>query len=467
MDTDSNHAGLIWNETCRSELRQALKAEETLLLMGRQKLLESETLSPSWNFGDFRVFYPSLVEHMQVGSMYIELLVNSANASVLEHIRDPKQFMSSAYMNFLSATSSIQGQFDNAAALTTEKQCLCLRGMSLVYSRFCRHIGQFTEIEHIIKICDSTKFRKLRYYAMDFISTLVNPENFEEESVKKIAKENAIQVAHHGGVQLLCDAVATIHESSNSLGQFNKDTKLITARNVQIEPKVWFYMESVESGFHEDPGQDISVVFEKKKKGPFKKREIRKLYQDGLICETSYMQRIGMKSPLFLASIRELRWWCAEGISPYQDREFALKALIALKQILTLCPAKDSEYGIQLLPLPICHRALSQKSCISRIVQSVLTNDPEFVDRAFQVLTAFVEQNVEAMKTIYQTGVFFYALAYSGSDLTEAAKFLKISHLEQKFQRSDGHSIYTLANRSILGNFLPESLLFILESYVP
>lgn len=466
VDKDCNHAGLIWNETCRSELRHSLKAEEILLQLGRQKLLESESLSPSWNFGDFRVHYASLEPYIQVGNMYIELLVNSGDASVLEYIREPKEFISSAYRYFLSTNGSIESRHDTFSR-TVDRQCLCLRAMSMVYSRFCSHIGQFADIEHIIKICDVSKSRKIRYYAMDLITAMVNPESFHDESVMKIAKENAILVAHHGGVQILCDAVATIHEVLHSHGQFNKDTKFITGNNVQIEPKIWYYMESSEVNFQEDQKQDVKATFEKKKKGPFKKRELRQFYKDGIICESSYISRIGMKTPLTLASIRELRWWCADGANPYPERDFALKALVALKQILVLCPGKDSESGIQLLPLPICHRILSQKSCISRVVQSTLTNDPNFVNMAFQVLTIFVEQNIEAMRTIYQTGVFYNALAYSGSDLVEPAKFLKVSHLQQKFQRSDGSSMDTLGKRSILGNFLPESLLFILESYGP
>lgn len=461
IDQDSHHAGLIWNETCRSELRQALKGEDKLLQIGKQKLLESDEMSPSWNFGDFRVEYDTLKSFIQVGDMYIQLMVNSGDSVALECIRDPKDFISSTYMYFLKAADS---SIMDTPVSAIDKQCLCLRAMSMVYSQFCTEIGKFIEVENIIKICDLSKHRKLRYYAMDLLHSLVNPErSVDEDLARKVAKENAVQVAQHGGIHLLCDAVATIHELENFYGQTFKDTKLIAGKNMQVEPKIWYHMESHGA----DSNEDLMATFEKAKKGPYGKKELRRLYRNGLISEFSYMYRIGMRLPVVMTSIRELRWWCDKGTSPYPERDFAMKALISLTRILELCPAKDSTSGVQLLPLPLCHRSLSQKQCISRIAQSILTNDPDFVNTSFKLLTIFVEQNVEALRTIYETGVFYYALAYSGADLLEPAKFLKATHLQQKFHRQDAPFIDTLAKRSILGDFLPESLLFILESYGP
>jgi hypothetical protein len=39
-----------------------------------------------------------------------------------------------------------------------------------------------------------------------------------------------------------------------------------------------------------------------------------------------------------------------------------------------------------------------------------------------------------AMRKLYATGAFFFALAYPGDDLQAIAELLKISHLQQYFQ---------------------------------
>ena len=457
VDLDCHHAGLIWNETCRSELRQSLKNEENLLHVGRQKLMESLEQNPSWNYGDFRVHYKSLMHQMQVGGIYVKLLVESkGDATVLEHIRNPKEFVSSAYMYFLTAKEEYSGLQDGSMAV--EMQYICIEAISMIYKRYCGLIGPFVEsqIRHVLQLCDASSDRKLRFLCLKLLHAIVNPDHvLEDDTIRKIAKENAIQAAHHGGISLFCDAVATIHQVSSSYASSTKDTKLIAAGSFNVQqPKLWYYADSMESvaGCDRD---EVFAQFEKVKKGPVTKKEIRMHYMNGLINNATYMHRIGMKYAMPLSSIRELRWWCDHGSSPYPERDFSLKALESLICIFELCPARDANSGIQLLPLPICHRNFSPKSSISRVVQAMLTNDPEFVNKACKLLRLFVEQNAEEMKTIYQTGVFYYILSYSGSDLLEPAKFLKCTHLQQKFIPSDGGFGDALSKRSILGDFLP------------
>jgi DnaJ family protein C protein 13 len=447
IDQDTFHAGLIWNEACRSELRQQLQNEENLLQMGREKMLDSGEILPSWNFEDFRAQYQSLKPHVQVGGIYIELLMNSKNNNrILDHIRDPKAFISSAYLSFLREGSS---QY--------------LKAISMAYKRFCAEIGPFSEVEHIISICDRNPDQGLRYHAMDVLHALVAPESVESEiAVRQIAKDNATMICQLDGISLLCDAVATVHEFKSANAAGSVETKLIMGGSAPAEPKIWYYASGTIAGNTSD---DTMQQFEKLKQGPVTKKDIRALFLSGAIDKTSHVYRIGMKQPTALSTLRELRWWCEKSTGPISEREHALMAMESLLQIFRLCPAKEARSGVQMFPVPICYRSLSQTSCLSRITQVILTNDPGFVDRACDLLVMFAEHSGEAMKTIYQTGVFHYILAYSGADFTAAARLLQSCHLKQKFLHLDGFKGESLSRRSILGDFLPESLLFILETY--
>lgn len=457
VDKDYHHAGLIWNETCRSELRQSLKNEESMLKVGRQKMSEEHAQIPAWNAGDFSIRYSSLVPHIQVGNVYIKLLVESNDETVLEYIRDPKGFISSAYVAFLRLDDSFRSQHIQHITSRQESQCLCLKAMSMVYRRYTSIIGPFEELTHILRIMDTTGNRKMRYYCMELIHSFICPDHVDDDDeIRRIAKVNAMRLSQHEGIPLLCDAAATIHEVvSSSSG--SKDTKLITSAFQDIEPKLWFYAgyDLLDKVSIENK-DDLMKTFNMRKQGPVTKKEIRSLFRNGSIGNSTYVSRIGMKYPAVLESIRELHWWCAEGVAPFSERDFSLTALDVLTGIFQLCPAKDPISGIQLLPLPICHRQMSKKTCVSRIAQTLLTNDPEFVNKSCNLLSVYISQNSDAMKTIYQTGIFFYILAYSGSDLIEAGKFLRLSHLQQKFMQSDGISATcSLSQNSILGDLLP------------
>lgn len=458
VDHDCHHAGLIWNETCRSELRQSLKNEESMLKVGRQKMSEIHTQIPAWNAGDFSVIYSCLTPHIQVGNVYIKLLVDSNDRTVLEYIRDPKDFMSSAYVAFLRLNDSFGSLDMQPRSYPQDSQCLCLKAMSMVYFRYASIVGPFEEISHILSIIDSTGNKKMRYSSLELIHAFICPDHVkEDETIQRIAKENAMRISKYEGISLLCDAAATIHEVISPYSGSSRDTKLITSAFQDVQPKLWFYAEdlALDQGLPENK-DDMLEEFNVRKQGPFTKSELRSLFRKGSIGKSTYVSRIGFKYPAHLGDIRELVWWCSEGISPYSEREFALMALDALIEIFRLCPAKDPNSGIQLLPLPICHRQMSRKNCVSRIAQILLTNDPEFVNKACNLLSLYVGQNSDAIKGIYQTGIFFYILAYSGSDLVEPAKFLKLTHLQQKFMQADGTpATCSLSQNSILGDLLP------------
>lgn len=77
---------------------------------------------------------------------------------------------------------------------------------------------------------------------------------------------------------------------------------------------------------------------------------------------------------------------------------------------------------------------------------------------------------MQVMYRLYTTGVFFFAVAYIGRDLLPVAQLLHATHAEQVFQGVQDPALRAslpVGERSILGNLLPESLLYQLEAYGP
>ena len=57
--------------------------------------------------------------------------------------------------------------------------------------------------------------------------------------------------------------------------------------------------------------------------------------------------------------------------------------------------------------------------------QVMLTGEPSLVSMSAALLEAMLEHNAAGLATLYQTGVFFFALAYCGSNLVEIGRLFK------------------------------------------
>ena len=91
------------------------------------------------------------------------------------------------------------------------------------------------------------------------------------------------------------------------------------------------------------------------------------------------------------------------------------------------------------------------------------------MDGAASLLKSVV-RNPKAMARLYNTGAFYFLLAYGGSNLNLAANLLAATHTLQAFHGGAEAALSSslpLAKRSILGGLLPESLLYVLERSGP
>lgn len=85
-------------------------------------------------------------------------------------------------------------------------------------------------------------------------------------------------------------------------------------------------------------------------------------------------------------------------------------------------------------------RLLSDNSCLSHIVQLLLTFDPIIVEKVATLLCEVMKDNPEISK-LYLSGVFYFILMYTGSNVLPIARFLQLTHMKQAF-KADEVSIY-------------------------
>lgn len=72
---------------------------------------------------------------------------------------------------------------------------------------------------------------------------------------------------------------------------------------------------------------------------------------------------------------------------------------------------------------------------LAHIVQLLLTFDPVIVEKVATLLCEVMKDNPEISK-LYLTGVFYFILMYTGSNVKPIAAFLRLTHMKQAF-RSD------------------------------
>ena len=183
----------------------------------------------------------------------------------------------------------------------------------------------------------------------------------------------------------------------------------------------------------------------------------------------------------------QLRWQlCSDGNSAgiYGPSEVALIALKALTRLVDLHRSLDSR-GVPYFPVPFAKRLLcglsrtttaeagmdidQSDSFLPILCQSLLCNDHRVVTTGAELLHKLMLHNEDVISKFYLTGVFFFALNYTGNNFRQLAELLHATHLRQHFRSgfaaAANDSELPLKDRSILGNMLPEGVLFVLVNY--
>ncbi|KAA3681187.1 DnaJ subfamily C member 13, partial [Paragonimus westermani] len=147
--------------------------------------------------------------------------------------------------------------------------------------------------------------------------------------------------------------------------------------------------------------------------------------------------------------------------------QLAIRCVDVLRKLCDSCSSRDPHGGV-VRPLPKPRRVISNPLCLTHLTQLLLTFDPPLVERVVSLLHVLLDQN-PVLPRLYLTGVFFFVLMYTGSNVLPIARFLKDVHLLQAFRLEDAHRLSStdLTSRSILGNMLPDAMIAYLDNHPP
>lgn len=200
------------------------------------------------------------------------------------------------------------------------------------------------------------------------------------------------------------------------------------------------------------------------RQGPITYSQLKELWVTGVINPKTRFWASGMDGWRSLQQIPQFKWCLmSKGQPLYNESELAQLVLDILIKCTSFFPSRTRNGVAVLVPAPKMSRKLSEFSLLPHIVQVCLTHDPALLERVAILLCHIMEDNPE-MSKIYMTGVFFFMLMYTGSNILPIAKFLKMTHMKQGF-RNEETSESGIMHRSILGQLLPEAMVCFLENY--
>lgn len=479
---DHNRADLIWNERTRQELRGALQAEVHKLDVEKER---TEDIVPggtgtgngtgtssesngqdgqpqiSWNYTEFSVRYPSLSKEVCVGQYYLRLLLESGSNARGEKfpLRDPVAFFRALYHRFLCDADTgltVDGAVPDEMG-ASDDWCdmgrldgfgggggfsvreLCARAMAIVYEQHYVTIGPFEGTAHITVLLDRTDDRALRHRLLLLLKVLM----------KVLSNVEACVLV--GGCVLAVDLLTTVHEVSERT-VIPLQSNLIAASAFMEPLKEWLFIDK-------DGAQA----------GPVEKDAIRRFWSKKDIDWTTKCWSSGMADWKRLRDIRELRWALAVRVPVLTPPQVGESALSILHSMVSSHSDID-DAGEIVTPTPRVKRILSSLRCLPHIAQAMLSGEPAIVEVSAALIKAVVTRNPKAMIRLYSTGVFYFALAYPGSNLLTIAQLFSTTHVHQAFHGGEEAAVSSslpLAKRSVLGGLLPESLLYVLERSGP
>ena len=401
---------------------------------------------------------------------------------------------------------------------------MCIRCLERLYAIHALSIGPFTDVSIVIRAMISTRSIETQHRLLGLLATLLGVSKHEQGERFGVTDmpENAEQLLNPDSISQLCQFVAWGHTNSVQVGNvlsrsFGVDTydkqmltdgthmnvqgasgeNTSTSKNADdwMCPSIWYVTSS---GRVPPPPETI--------RGPFRLSDLRKLMNtgdlspydfvttsrvdeydaDGDIVSDELEELIDTGKWKRLNQVWQLRWQlCTDGNSStiYSPSEVALMALEALLRLVDLHRSLDLR-GVPYFPIPTAKRILCStsrdRSFISEsddaisspfpiICQSLLCNDNRIIDRASTLIYKLCEHNERAVSKLYLTGVFFFALSYTGSDFQALSKLIDVTHLKQHFKSgyaaAASESEIPMKDRSIIGNLIPEGLLFLLTNY--
>lgn len=306
---------------------------------------------------------------------------------------------------------------------------------------FCSgEIGPFDGISHATKLMDCTMNRSMRCRLLQLFHALISPQAEDEKSVR-VSKTNGMAFVKAGGISLCVDFLTGVHEVSERSGHVPINTNLI--ENIEHENKgfEWYYYpegrktdsDTPRGKKKKDEFSDTTKLYVDGRKGPIAKKEIKRMFNIGKIDMKTEFWAAGMLKPKPLYAIRELRWLVSKRTGCIDAYGLARLSLKILHKLVSLHAAMEVAHEV-LQPLPRAHREICSPQCLPHICQSILCGDPQVVSQSAALIHAVVQNNRDVLPKLYLTGIYFFCLAYCGSNLLEISQLFKSTHLSQCFR---------------------------------
>ncbi|XP_055621008.1 dnaJ homolog subfamily C member 13 isoform X2 [Toxorhynchites rutilus septentrionalis] len=424
---NKNHAmpNLIWNHKTREELRASLENE--IRQFNADKDLAGNMLV-AWNYEEFEVHYQCLADEIKIGDYYIRLLLERDDWPQ-NLVKNPIELFNALYRRVLCRNRLNDDQ------LTVTS----LQALAKVYKKYYEEIGYFSDMTYILQMLDRCLSPALRDALIGLIKHLV------------LHKSNCRPLVDHVGC--LVDLVTLAHLHTGRATPNTKTNVIEAGPNMKLhEDKDWYYNVEREN---EKPERCGPVTFS----------ELKELWNKGVLTPRTRCWAIGMDGWRSLQQIPQLKWCLmAKGSPLYNETELSQHVLDILIKCTSFFPSRARSGEAVLIPGPRLSRKLCEFICLPHIVQVCLTHDPGLLERVASLLCQIMEDNPE-MSKVYLTGVFYFMLMYTGSNILPIARFLKMTHTKQAFRSEETSSQTGIMQRSILGQLLPEAMVCFLENH--
>ncbi|XP_039609400.1 dnaJ homolog subfamily C member 13 isoform X3 [Polypterus senegalus] len=416
---DHARSNLIWNFKTREELRDALECEMRAFNIDREL---GNVNVISWNHQEFEVKYECLSDEIKIGDYYLRLLLEEDENEETGAIKRSYEFFNELYHRFLLTPK-------------VNMKCLCLQALAIVYGKCHEEIGPFTDTKYIVGMLDRCTDRLERDRLILFLNKLI------------LNKKNVKDVLDSNGVRILVDLLTLAHLHTSRATVPLQSNVIEASPDMKRESeKEWYFGNA-----------------DKERRGPFSFEEMQGFWNAGVLSTKTRCWAQGMDGWRPLQTIPQLKWCLlASGQAVLNETDLAT---LILNMLITMCsyfPSRDQDNAI-IRPLPRVKRLLTESTCLPHIVQLLLTFDPILVEKVANLLYLIMQDNPQ-LPRLYLSGIFFFIMMYTGSNVLPIARFLKYTHLKQAF-KSEETKGQDIVQRSILGNILPEAMVCYLENY--
>lgn len=505
---------LIWNQQTRRELRISLENE--IQSIKRETDARGGLDHIAWNHQQFTVAYPSLDDEVRVGNVYMRLWLQAGDGFI-KSWDEPVRLFEILFRRFLC-------ELDRNAGVTI----MCIRCLERLYMFHSDKIGAFQDIMILVHSMASTKSVETQHRLLALVATLLGVSSDQDRFGTINIPDNAEQLLNLESIGQFCQFVAWCHTNGIQVGNLLSTTLQIPENRMRMLtdgssrgpggdensgtpandanknesadsgcPAVWF----VASTGKTPPPTD-------KIRGPFRVSELKKMMNDGDLQPFDQVTasnvddydedviegrlkeaQIDTGKWRRLEQVWQLRWQlCTDGNTTgiFSPAEVSLMALRALTRLVDLHKSLDTR-GVPYFPVPIAKRllcGLSRESSnaqgataasgklenyLSILSQSLLCNDHRVVEATAELLHKLLRHNEGASSKFYLTGAFFFLCCYTGSNFQSLGRLLSDLHLKQQFRSgfaaAADETELSVKDRSILGNMLPEGVLYVLVNY--